>query len=80
MKLRTLLVIMCLAISAIPIGIIGGFQGFRYTSIMLIGLIFLVTFFVMVWWVIFFFFFSLIIVGIFGFFYYCGDFYYFLIM
>ena len=46
MKLRTLLIIVCLAISTIPIGIIGGIQGFQSESIMLIGLIFLVTFFV----------------------------------
>ena len=46
MRLRTLLVIVCLAISTIPIGIIGGIQGFQSESIMLIGLIFLVTFFV----------------------------------
>ena len=41
-----MLVITCVAISAIPIGIIGGIQGFKYTSMMLIGLIFLVTFIV----------------------------------
>jgi PAS domain S-box-containing protein len=46
LKLRTILVIVCLAISTIPIGIIGGIQGFQSESIMLIGLIFLVTFFV----------------------------------
>jgi PAS domain S-box-containing protein len=34
------------AVSAIPIGIIGGIQGFKYTSMLLIGLIFLVTFIV----------------------------------
>jgi PAS domain S-box-containing protein len=34
----------CLAISTIPIGIIGGIQGFQSESMMLIGLIFLVTF------------------------------------
>ena len=43
MKLKTLLILMCLAISAIPISIIGGTQGFK-TSIYLIGLIFFVTF------------------------------------
>ncbi len=43
MKLKTLLILMCLAISAIPISIIGGIQGFK-TSVYLIGLIFLVTF------------------------------------
>jgi PAS domain S-box-containing protein len=37
---------MCVAISAIPVGIIGGIQGFKYTSMMLIALIFLVTFIV----------------------------------
>ncbi len=37
---------MCVAVSAIPVGIIGGIQGFKYTSLMLIGLIFLVTFIV----------------------------------
>ena len=37
---------MCLAVSAIPVGIIGGIEGFRGVSIMFIGLIFLVTFFV----------------------------------
>lgn len=35
---------MCLAVSTIPIGIIGGIQGFQSESIMLIGLLFLVTF------------------------------------
>jgi len=39
-------VVVCLAISTIPIGIIGGIQGFQSESIILIGLIFLVTFFV----------------------------------
>lgn len=34
---------MCLAISAIPIGIIGGIQGFQSQSAFLIGLIFIVT-------------------------------------
>jgi PAS domain S-box-containing protein len=37
---------MCLAVSSIPIGIIGGIEGFKSTSLILIGLIFLVTFFV----------------------------------
>ena len=36
---------MCLAISTIPIGIIGGIEGFQ-SSFLLIGLIFLVTFIV----------------------------------
>ena len=40
------MVIVCLAISTIPIGIIGGIQGFQQESIMLIGLIFIVTFFI----------------------------------
>ncbi len=35
---------MCLAVSMIPIGIIGGIQGFQSNSIMLIGLIAVVTF------------------------------------
>jgi PAS domain S-box-containing protein len=35
---------MCLAIAAIPIGIIGGIQGFHSESVILIGLIFIVTF------------------------------------
>ena len=35
---------MCLAVSTIPIGIIGGIEGFQSKSMMLIGLIFLVTF------------------------------------
>lgn len=37
---------MSIAVSAIPIGIIGGIQGFRYLSLLFISLIFLVTFFV----------------------------------
>lgn len=37
---------MCVAVSAIPVGIIGGTQGYKYTSLLLIGLIFLVTFIV----------------------------------
>jgi PAS domain S-box-containing protein len=37
---------MSIAVSAIPIGIIGGSQGFRYLSLIFIALIFLVTFFV----------------------------------
>ena len=37
---------MSIAVSAIPIGIIGGTQGFRYLSLFFIALIFLVTFFV----------------------------------
>jgi len=43
MKLKTLLIIMCLAVSMIPIVIIGGIEGFQ-SSISLIGLITLVTF------------------------------------
>jgi len=43
MKLKTLLVIMCLAVSMIPIVIIGGMEGFR-SSVSLIGLITIVTF------------------------------------
>jgi len=46
MRLRTLLVILCLAVSTIPIGIIGGIEGFQSESLVLIGIIFLVTFFV----------------------------------
>jgi PAS domain S-box-containing protein len=46
MRLNTLLIIMCLAISLIPIGIIGGIQGFQSTTMMLIGLIAVVTFIV----------------------------------
>ena len=42
MKLRTLLILMCLAISAIPISIIMGIQGVR-ASFYMIGLIFFVT-------------------------------------
>ncbi len=38
MKLRALLIIMCLTISLIPIGIIGGFQGFEIATVSL-GLI-----------------------------------------
>jgi len=34
---------MCLAITAIPIAIIGGIQGFRSQSVLLIGLVFIVT-------------------------------------
>jgi PAS domain S-box-containing protein len=37
---------MSIAVSSIPIGIIGGSQGFRYLSLFFIALIFLVTFFV----------------------------------
>jgi PAS domain S-box-containing protein len=44
--LRTLLVIVCLAITSIPIGIIGGMQGFQSEGLLLISLIFMVTFFV----------------------------------
>ncbi len=44
--MRTLLVILCLAVSTIPIGIISGIEGFQSESMVLIGLIFLVTFFV----------------------------------
>lgn len=46
MKLRTLMILMCLAISMIPIGIIGAINGFESTSYILIGLILLVTFIV----------------------------------
>ena len=45
MRLRALLIIMCLAISMIPVAIIGGFQGFEIATAFL-GLIVLVTFFV----------------------------------
>ena len=45
MRLRGLLIIMCLAISLIPIGIIGGFEGFEIATAFL-GLIIVVTFFV----------------------------------
>ncbi len=45
MRLRGLLIIMCLAISLIPVGIIGGFQGFQIATAFL-GLIIVVTFFV----------------------------------
>jgi len=44
MRLRTLLIIMCLAVSMIPIGIISGIQGFQSTSMMLMSLIAIVTF------------------------------------
>jgi PAS domain S-box-containing protein len=44
MRLRTLLIIMFLTVSFIPIGIIGGIQGFQSTSLILIGLIVVVTF------------------------------------
>jgi len=46
MKLKFLLILMCLAITAIPIGIIWGIQGFQSESMLLIGLIFVVTFIV----------------------------------
>ena len=45
MRLRELLIIMSLAISLIPVGIIGGFQGLE-SATAFIGLIFVVTFFV----------------------------------
>lgn len=45
MRLRSLLIIMCLAISMIPVGIIGGFQGFEIATAFL-GFIIVVTFFV----------------------------------
>ncbi len=48
MKLRWLLIVMCLAISLIPIGIIGGVKGFDMTSWFLIGIVLAVTFFVSV--------------------------------
>ena len=44
MRLKTLLIIVCLAIFTIPIGIIAGIQDIQSQSIFLIGLIFLVTF------------------------------------
>jgi PAS domain S-box-containing protein len=37
---------MCLAVSLIPVGIIGGIKGFQFTSLLLIGLILFVTFIV----------------------------------
>ena len=43
MRLKTLLIIICLAISMIPIVIIGGIEGFQSTM-PLIGLITIVTF------------------------------------
>ncbi len=45
MRLRELLIVMSLAISLIPVGIIGGFQGLQ-SATAFIGLIFVVTFFV----------------------------------
>ena len=45
MRLRALLIIMCLAISMIPVGIIGGLEGFQIATAFL-GLILIVTFFV----------------------------------
>lgn len=45
MRLRELLIVMSLAISLIPVGIIGGFQGLQ-SATAFIGLIFIVTFFV----------------------------------
>jgi PAS domain S-box-containing protein len=48
MKLRWLLIVMCLAISLIPVGIIGGVKGFDVTSWFLIGIVLTVTFFVSV--------------------------------
>ncbi|MCK5261531.1 MAG: PAS domain S-box protein [Thermoplasmatales archaeon] len=45
MRLRALLIIMCLAISMIPVAIIGGFQGFEIATAFL-GFIIVVTFFV----------------------------------
>jgi len=46
MRLRTLLVIMCIAVSLIPICIIGGVQGFQLFSMVLISIITGVTFIV----------------------------------
>lgn len=45
MRLRALLIAMCLAISMIPVAIIGGFQGFQIATAFL-GIIIVVTFFV----------------------------------
>ncbi len=45
MRLRALLIAMCLAISMIPVAIIGGFQGFEIATAFL-GIIIIVTFFV----------------------------------
>ena len=44
MKLRSLLIIMCFLVAMIPIGIIGGVQGFQFATFFLIGLITVVTF------------------------------------
>jgi PAS domain S-box-containing protein len=44
MKLRTLLIFMFLAVSMIPLGIIGGVVGFQGATLFLMGLIVLVTF------------------------------------
>ena len=43
MRLRALLIMMCLAISMIPIGIISGFEGFQIATVFL-GLILVITF------------------------------------
>jgi len=43
MKLRQLLIIMCLAVAMIPISIIGGFQGFEFATLLLISIVLLVT-------------------------------------
>ena len=45
MRLRALLIMMCLAISMIPIGIISGFEGFQIATVFL-GLILVITFIV----------------------------------
>jgi len=45
MRLRALLIAMCLAISMIPVAIIGGFQGFQIATAFL-GIVIVVTFFV----------------------------------
>ena len=45
MRLSALLIAMCLAISMIPVAIIGGFQGFKIATAFL-GIIIVVTFFV----------------------------------
>ncbi|MFH1100537.1 MAG: PAS domain S-box protein [Methanobacteriota archaeon] len=44
MKLRWLLIVTYLAVSMIPIGIIGGFQGFQFATMFLMGLILIATF------------------------------------
>jgi len=46
MKLRGMLIVMCLIIAMIPIVIIGGIQGFESAAMVLIGVILTVTFLV----------------------------------